>query len=153
MILAMRGSRRQNGPQAERSRRSSCARKEARPVFSTVRISGLARGHRPGEAPPHKHRGMVRDPMRQSPAVIEHSSAGRVEKATNTTTTTEQLVRFFMEFRRPEAVGDRPQKSMVCPTPSITSVLALKNLSLNCRNSSHRLKPVLPGRRGLNANH
>src|SRR5260370_41216561 len=52
--------------------------------------------------------------MRQSPAVIERSSAGR------------------------------PQKPMVCPTLSITSVLVLKNLSLKCRNSSHRLKPVLP---------
>src|SRR5260370_760897 len=58
------------------------------------------------------------DRMRQSASVIEHSSAGR------------------------------PQEPMVCPTPSITNVLALKNLSLKCRNSSHRLKPVLPGGRG-----
>src|SRR5258708_29710883 len=36
----------------------------------------------------------------------------------------------------------RPQEPMVCPTPSITS-----------RNSTHRLKPVLPGCRGLNADH
>src|SRR5260370_40739821 len=63
------------------------------------------------------------DRIRQSTSVIEHSSAGR------------------------------PQKPMVCPTPSITSVLAFKNLSLKCRSSTHRLKPVLPGRQGLHANH
>jgi hypothetical protein len=48
---------------------------------------------------------------------------GRVEKATGITATTERLVRFFMKFRRPAAVGDRRQKTIVCPTCFISWAL------------------------------
>jgi hypothetical protein len=47
--------------------------------------------------------------------MIERSPEDRVEKAIGTTATTERLARFFMKFRRPAAVGDRRQETMVCP--------------------------------------
>jgi hypothetical protein len=62
--------------------------------------------------------GRVTNHPSSEPRRKRNPGAGRVEKTTSTTTTTKWLVRFFMEFRRPAAVGDRPQKPMVCPSAS-----------------------------------
>jgi hypothetical protein len=67
---------------------------------------GTARRHRPGKAPRHKDCDILGNPMWQSPAVMQHSSTGR------------------------------PQKTMVCPTPSIASVLEREKLSLKVRHAS-----------------